>query len=280
MAIADETVAAFRQLAQAVHQAGESGNFGADQSAALANAETALNAAIRNFAAAPGDETAQRAAAAAAGRAERMLASATPADLDAALREIADATRLLLAATGAARAHTAALPSIQGSLRIARRPAPTGVLSATGADDNIEAGGGDPTVYNKLITLFPAEALTLYGSGLAIFPNGAVKKLVVLIVCVVLLFFVRRLANTSRPVANEPTNLDAAAVWVAVTAFLLWATATDAEWLFGFYDLTGFGLPERAEVVRQWAAFLGAAFVLGATAFYTPKPLPSEGTAG
>lgn len=282
MAIADETVAAFRQLAQAVHQAGESGNFGADQSRALANAETALDAAIRNFAANPGDGNAQRAATAAAERAERALASATPATLDAALRTIAEATRLLLAATAAARPRAAALPSIQGSLRIARRPAPVGFLAAADADtgDRTEAGGGDPSVYNKLITLFPAEALTLYGSGLAIFPDGTVRKLGVLIVCVVLLFFVRRLANTSRPVGNEPTNIDAVAVWVAVVAFLLWATATDAAWLFGLSELTGGWLGESAVVVKQWAAFLGAAFVLGATAFYTPKPLPGEDTSG
>ena len=292
MAKADETKAAFRQLAKAVHDEADSGRFGEDEGKMLGDRHTALNGAIRGFSATPGSDDAQDSAIAAAGRAERAIATAEPGAIGAATAAIDDAIDLLIAATGASsadapiapaparRGASVAIPAIQGSLRIARRPAARGEFDFTAADAWVEgaaeqAGGGDPTIYNKLITLFPAEALTLYGTGLAIFPSNAGEKFLVLLVCVVILVVIRRSANTSRPAPDSgATNIDGPAVWIALFAFLLWATATDAQWTFGVPLLGLASAMPSHEPIQQWAAFLGAAFVLAAAALYTPKPLP------
>jgi hypothetical protein len=119
------------------------------------------------------------------------------------------------------------------------------------------AGGGDSNYYNKLITLFPAEALTLYGTGVAVFGRST---LAALIVCLIVLVLLRSVA-TQPPQGGQPHY---EAVGVAAVSFLLWTTATDADWI---HDLNkSLDLSD----VRKWAAFLGAAFVLLAPAFIQP----------
>jgi hypothetical protein len=126
-------------------------------------------------------------------------------------------------------------------------------------------GGGDASYYNKLITLFPAEALTLYGTGVAVFGRSTLAALVVCLAVLVLL----------RSVATEPQQGGRPhyeAVIVAAISFLLWTTATDPAWIVDT-RLKNLDLQE----VRKWAAFLGGAFVLLAPAFIQPpKPAPAN----
>lgn len=138
-----------------------------------------------------------------------------------------------------------------------------------------EAGGGDANYYNKLITLFPAEALTLYGIGLAVFGGSTLGAL---LVCLAILIYFRWEAN--KPREGGPT--DKAAVAVAVISFLLWTTATDPHWLAGL-DPVKLGLVKDAtgidaffKAAQKWATFLGAAFVLIAPAAVKAPPPPPE----
>jgi hypothetical protein len=122
-------------------------------------------------------------------------------------------------------------------------------------------GGGDANYYNKLITLFPAEALTLYGTGVAVFGRSTLAALVV---CLVVLVVLRSVAT--QPQQGGSPHYEA--VGVAAISFLLWTTATDPAWI-GDMKLQNLDLTE----VRKWAAFLGGAFVLLAPALIQPpKP--------
>ncbi|HEX6741685.1 MAG TPA: hypothetical protein VF079_07830 [Sphingomicrobium sp.] len=161
-------------------------------------------------------------------------------------------------------------------------PAPVADGGAQGATS--DAGGGDPNYYNKLITLFPAEALTLYGTGVAIFgaaPGSHTRSPFYMIaICLVVLVFLRMVANQPKDPTQRPpvwrvwSNTDLPAVIVAVISFLLWATATDPNWLDGApKGLQLFGKFDGT-FIRQWAAFLGAAFVLVAPNFVEPPPTP------
>jgi hypothetical protein len=153
------------------------------------------------------------------------------------------------------------MPSmLRGALRLEPpRPANTRDIAGPGAP----SGGGDANYYNKLITLFPAEALTLYGTGVAVFGRSTLGALLVCLAVLVLL----------RSVATEPQQGGRPhyqAVIVAAISFVLWTTATDPGWLADA-RLKNLDFPE----VRKWAAFLGGAFVLLAPAFIQPpRPTP------
>jgi len=135
---------------------------------------------------------------------------------------------------------------LRGTLRLA--PGRTGAIAGN------QAGGGDANYYNKLITLFPAEALTLYGTGVAVFGRST---LAALLVCLAVLIVLRSIAT--QPATGGSPHIPA--VVVAVVSFLLWTTATDPAWLGGL-NLKGLSLDDA----RKWAAFLGAAFVFLAPA--------------
>ncbi|HVU36125.1 MAG TPA: hypothetical protein VHE61_21970 [Opitutaceae bacterium] len=124
-------------------------------------------------------------------------------------------------------------------------------------------GGGDASYYNKLITLFPAEALTLYGTGVAVFGRST---LAALLVCLAVLVLLRSVA-TEPPQGGRPHF---EAVIVAAVSFVLWTTATDPAWIVD----TRIRNLDLAEV-RKWAAFLGGAFVLLAPVFIQP-PRPAS----
>lgn len=132
------------------------------------------------------------------------------------------------------------------------------------ADTDCRRRGGDANYYNKLITLFPAEALTIYGTGVAVFGRSTLAALIVCLVVLVLL----------RSVATQPQDGGRPhfqAVIVSVISFLLWTTATDPGWIEDA-RLRNVDIAE----IRKWAAFLGAAFVLLAPAFVQPpQPGPS-----
>src|SRR5947209_3019987 len=68
-------------------------------------------------------------------------------------------------------------------------------------------GGGDANYYNKLITLFPAEALTLYGTGVAVFGRSTLAALVV---CLVVLVLLRSVAT--QPQQGGPPHYEAVVV--------------------------------------------------------------------
>ena len=153
------------------------------------------------------------------------------------------------------------MPSmLRGALRLepAAPPVLTRDMVAPGAPSG---GGGDASYYNKLITLFPAEALTLYGTGVAVFGRSTLAALIVCLLVLILL----------RSVATEPQqggHPHYEAVIVAAISFILWTTATDPGWIVDT-RIRNLDLQE----VRKWAAFLGGAFVLLAPAFIQPpKP--------
>ena len=153
---------------------------------------------------------------------------------------------------------------LRGALRLEpARPVITRDIAAPGAPSG--GGGGDANYYNKLITLFPAEALTLYGTGVAVFGRSTLAALLVCLVVLVLL----------RSVATEPQQGGRPhyeAVIVAAISFVLWTTATDPAWLADA-RIKNVDFTE----VRKWAAFLGGAFVLLAPAFIQPpSPAPAN----
>jgi hypothetical protein len=156
------------------------------------------------------------------------------------------------------------MPStLRGTLRLEpAHPVLTRDMAEPGAPSG---GGGDASYYNKLITLFPAEALTLYGTGVAVFVRSTLAALVVCLVVLVLL----------RSVATEPQQGGRPhyeAVIVAAISFILWTTATDPGWMVDA-RLKNLDLQE----VRKWAAFLGGAFVLLAPVFIQPpSPAPAN----
>jgi hypothetical protein len=146
--------------------------------------------------------------------------------------------------------------ALRGSLRLSAptsRASPGGVLRGArpspGAlsDGNGKGSGGDPGYYQKLTNLFPAEALALYGTGVALF--GGATPFVVIAALIVLLLL--RLFASQPAEGGPPEWL---AVAVAASSYLLWVTATDPGWL-SFATTPG-------EDLRRGAAFLGAALVV------------------
>lgn len=113
-----------------------------------------------------------------------------------------------------------------------------------------DAGGGDANYYNKLITLFPAEALTVYGTAVAVFGRSTFGTVML---CLLVLGILRWIATKPKDGGSPHYR----AVAVAAVSFLLWTTATDPSWLtdwpFRIVDV---------DQTQKWAAVLGAAFVL------------------
>lgn len=138
-------------------------------------------------------------------------------------------------------------PMIRGALRIGRAAGSGGPRDAAGSAN----ADGDPNYYQKLTNLFPAEALALYGAGVALF--GSSTLLIVAVVLAVLLAL--------RTLATQPATGGSAQpipVAVAAISFVLWATATDPHWLEGPWFTGWTGLTEL-EYLRKCAAFLGGA---------------------
>ena len=153
--------------------------------------------------------------------------------------------------------------AIQGALRLEPSGPSQGRRGA--APDLKDGSGGDANYYNKLITLFPAEALTLYGTGVAVFGRSTFGALVA---CLAVLIILRWIATM--PKTGGPPHVPA--VVVAVASFLLWTTATDPDWLIDwpFWQVDAFE-------TQKWAAFLGAAFVLLAPILVrAPEPLEPQ----
>jgi hypothetical protein len=129
------------------------------------------------------------------------------------------------------------------------RPFPTRghASAATASSSDNTSHAHDPSYYQKLTNLFPAEALVLYGTGVALF--GGATAFVVLAGLVVLLLL--------RLLASQPAQ-GGTPEWIAVitaaASYLLWATATDPQWL-SF-------ITSPDETLRREAAFLGAALVV------------------
>ena len=152
--------------------------------------------------------------------------------------------------------------TLRGALRL--EPARETTARDFAEPETPTSGGGGPNYYNKLITLFPAEALTLYGAGVAVFGRST---LAATIVCLIVLVLLRAVAT--QPQQGGQPHYEA--VVVAAISFLLWTTATDPRWI------TDTKLNLDADEVRKWAAYLGAAFVLIAPALIQPpKPAPSS----
>ena len=139
----------------------------------------------------------------------------------------------------------------------ARGAAPDGALGAPVATTETQ----DPSYFQKLVNLFPAEAVTLYGTGVAIFTNPGIG---VIIVCLVVLVGLRLYAT--QPTGGGKPHY--AAVAVAAVAFVLWATALDATWLTALSS--GIDVADAS----KWASFLGAAFVFVAPLVLPPPPAP------
>lgn len=200
---------------------------------------------------------------AAAGRVRDSAAAMTP--------DAGSVTRTEAAVKAAADALSPArgglLSALRGSLRIARAPidrptqadrpfgaaiAATTSTEAPSPTTRAAAGNdaaGDPDYYRKLTNLFPAEALALYGTGVALY--GAGTWPVVLVTLAVLLLL--RLVATQPRGGGRPQPV---AVAVAAVSFLLWATATDPTWLI---QILHTGAPDA---IRHSAAFGGAALVV------------------
>jgi hypothetical protein len=271
MATVAETISAYAALGTRIYQAASSGLFDEQESALLSQLHTALTAAARNFQERPAYGTTSpkyEAPIAAANNASTALAAAKTGALDQAATAIRGAIQTLVEVTG----KRAPGFGLRGALRLRRAPAGP-ILFGTRSGDAGDASGGDSNYYNKLITLFPAEALTLYGTGLAIFGAMAGPSAFwVILVCLIVLLAVRWKAN--QPTTTEG-GTDRPAVAVAIISFVLWATATDPSWIGaapkslrvipGVYD---------GDLIRKWAAFLGAAFVFIAPAFVEPKDTP------
>ena len=172
----------------------------------------------------------------------------------------------------ASTATTAATPTsggLRGSLRVTAATRPFDARSATvaaGASSKaLPKGGatgaaaGDPSYYQKLTNLFPAEALALYGTGVALF-GGATPFVVLAALGVLLLLRI----FASQPTEGGPPEW--IAVLVAAVSYLLWATATDPAWL------AWIAAPD--ENLRRGAAFLGAALVVVAPLLVRTKLVP------
>ena len=165
------------------------------------------------------------------------------------------------------------LASLRGALRFDRGRATSsgdGAVTKSAFPDDVASGtpehgtADDPNYYQKLTTLFPAEALAIYGTGTAIF--GTANVVVVAVGLVVLL--------TLRIVANQEASgpkVDWRAVVVAVVSYLLWATANDAHWLASIVHPASNGATE----VRHYAALFGAALVFLAPVL-APAPVKAE----
>lgn len=165
------------------------------------------------------------------------------------------------------------LSGLRGSLRLRPAiPASSGVFTEKSPFDEVpppqgtaSAGptGADPNYYQKLTNLFPAEALAIYGSGVAIFGSA---NFVVVAVGLIILLVLRTLA-TQNAAGTRP---DWRAVAVAAASYLLWATANDANWL----TILDSRLIAKVAVCRKYAAFFGAALV-----FLAPVLAPEPATA-
>lgn len=89
-----------------------------------------------------------------------------------------------------------------------------------------------------------------------------------ILVCLAILLVLRYFAT--QPTGGGAPNY--IAIGVAAVAFLLWATALDAEWL---RPLLGPNTsPTVLSDVKKWASFLGAAFVFLAPFLLQPRPAP------
>lgn len=191
------------------------------------------------------------------------------ASVDAAMAKVRAAADALKAATPAASGGF--LESIRGSLRFEAAPVPRGgpVLegaAVAAADDGKQSPPpGDPNYYQRLTGLFPAEALALYGTGVALF--GGANLFVVLVALVVLLIL--------RYIATQPSGggaPDWLAIGVAVLSYLLWSVASDPEWLAGLLTATEEAAKLLALNLQKGAAFIGAAVVVLAPLVVKPKP--------
>ena len=152
---------------------------------------------------------------------------------------------------------------LRGALRL--EPARTVTARDLAEPGAPSGGGGEANYYNKLITLFPAEALTLYGTGVAVFGRSTLAALVV---CLIVLVLLRTVAT--QPQQGGQPHYEA--VLVAAISFVLWTTATDPQWIADA-NLKNLDLA----AIRKWAAFLGGAFVLLAPAFIQPpQPAPQS----
>lgn len=271
MATVAETITAYSALGTRIYQATDSGLYSAEESALLSQLHTAVTAVVRNFHNRPahGPQSPEyEPAIASANNAATELAKAETGRLAAAVTAIRAAIQTLVGVTARRQAEF----GLRGSLRLAHESAANTAEAAPG--DAPAGSGGDPNYYNKLITLFPAEALTLYGTGVAIFGGAGAGRsaFYVIILCLVVLLLVRWKANQPKTTTG---GTDRSAVSVAVISFMLWATATDPSWIGeapkffsvipGTYD---------ADLIRKWAAFLGAAFVFVAPNFVEAKETP------
>lgn len=160
--------------------------------------------------------------------------------------------------------------ALRGALRfepdIGHEPQETGYRKLVQEKDPT-GGGGDPNYYNKLITLFPAEGLTLYGTGVAIFGHST---LVTLVVCLAVLGLLRFVATLPKD-PKDGLKPDWWAIGVAGASFLLWTTAHDSSWLA---DISA---RLDQELIGKWAAFVGAAVALvGPAVIPSPSPPGSK----
>ena len=161
--------------------------------------------------------------------------------------------------------------TLRGSLSLERKlvavtpAAGTAPDGAPGAPVALAVQQQDPTYFQKLVNLFPAEAVTLYGTGVAIFAGANIG---VILVCLAILLVLRYFAT--QPTGGGTPHYVAMAV--AAIAFLLWATALDAGWM---EPLLGSRTPEELTDVSKWASFLGAAFVFLAPFLLQPRPAPA-----
>lgn len=208
----------------------------------------------------------------------KATVSTAKAAVDAATPDSASMTPMLAKVRVAADALDAArratapqggfLESIRGSLRFTKAPADRGgpVLEAAGAeDDKGSPPSGDPNYYQRLTGLFPAEALALYGTGVALF--GGANLFVVLVALVVLLIL--------RYVATQPSGggaPDWLAIGVAVLSYLLWSVASDPAWLADLLTASDEATRLLAVNLQKGAAFIGAAVVVLAPLVAKPNP--------
>jgi hypothetical protein len=211
-----------------------------------------------------------------------------PPTIQRALSESQAANDALSPITGSAPAAASKagfLGALRGSLRIARdQPARTvakgtagmATKSITKADVAVGATTSsaerDPNYYQKLVNLFPAEAVSLYGTGAAIF---GLASLPVILICLLVLV-VLRLFATQPEQGGPPQTI---AVAVAAISFLLWATALDPQWLSWAIgtlpaNASAAQVKQHAAVVsdiKKYAAFIGAAWVFVAPLLIRPK---------
>ena len=148
-----------------------------------------------------------------------------------------------------------------GSLRInptlALGPQRTDVVKSTPPSDGEK-------YLAKLTTLFPAEALALYGIAQGIFGSTGRSLAAAACACLLVLIFLRYQA-TKTSATSSPQWV---AIVVAVVSFILWIITTGGSFNF----ISDAALPDGSQ---KWAAFLASAWTIVVPFIYKAEVRPA-----